>query len=131
MILAKAAAVKFNTNYVSDHNRSDLAIDWERIEKANRMANGTMRKYVIADKRTFSVSWDKLPHSATYTVDGKWGTNEMKAFYLATPGVFTLTITYGDATTETVSVMFTKFDCQLSKRGRYDMYSVSLTLVEV
>ncbi len=131
MIFAKAAALKFASNYVTDHNRSDLGIDWERIEKVNRMANGTMRKYVIADKRTFSSSWDNVPHSATFTVDGKWGANEMKTFYLATPGAFTLPVTHGDAPTQTVQVMFSKFDCQLSKRGRYDMYSVSLTLVEV
>jgi hypothetical protein len=131
MIFAKAAALKFSSNYVTDHNRSDVGIDWERIEKANRMANGTMRKYVIADKRTFSVSWEKLPHTATYSVDGKWAVNEMKTFYLATPGAFNLTITYGDATTEVVSVMFTKFDATLQKRGRYDMYSLSITLVEV
>ena len=131
MIFAKAAAVKFGSNYVTDHNRSDLSIDWERIEKATRMANGAMRKYVIADKRSFDLSWDDLPHSATYTVDLKWGANEMKTFYLATPGAFNMIITYGDATTETVSVMFTKFNCALKKRGRYDMYSVSLSLVEV
>lgn len=131
MIFAKAAGLKFGTHYVTDHNRSDLGIDWERIEKANRMANGTMRKYVIADKRTFTVSWDSVPHSATFAVDNNWAVNEMKAFYLATPGAFNLTITYGDGTTETVSVMFTKFDAQLSKRGVYDMYNASATMVEV
>ncbi len=131
MILAKAAGLKFNTNYVTDHNRSDVGIDWDRIEKANRMANGTMRKYVIADKRNFSVSWDNVPHTSTFTVDHNWGVSEMKAFYLATPGEFNLTITYGDATTEVVSVMFTKFDAQLSKRGVYDMYQLSITMVEV
>ena len=131
MILAKAAGLKFNTNYVTDHNRSDVGIDWDRIEKANRMANGTMRKYVIADKRNFSVSWDNVPHTSNFTVDKNWGVTEMRAFYLATPGEFNLTITYGDATTETVPVMFTKFDAQLSKRGVYDMYQLSITMVEV
>jgi hypothetical protein len=131
VIFAKAAGVKFGTNYTSDHNRSDIGIGWDRIEKANRMANGTLRKYVVADKRTFSLSWDDLPQSATYTVDGKWGVNEMKTFYFANPGAFNLTVTYGDATTEVISVMFSKFDCALKKRGVYDFYSLSIVLEEV
>jgi hypothetical protein len=46
---------------LSDHNRSSLEVSTERIEQRQRMANGTMRSYHIADKLTISTSWDMLP----------------------------------------------------------------------
>lgn len=127
----KAAAIKFGSNYITDHNRAEIDISTERIEKSKRMANGTMRKYVVADKRTFSFSWNNLPGSSTYTVDGAWGLVEMKSFYAATKGAFNMTVTYADASTEVVTVMFSKFDHQLTARGRYDMYTLSISVEEV
>lgn len=46
---------------LSDHNRSALEMSTERIEQRQRMANGTMRSYHIADKLTISTSWSMLP----------------------------------------------------------------------
>jgi hypothetical protein len=46
---------------LSDHNRSAVDISTERIEQRQRMANGTMRSYHIADKLSISTSWDMLP----------------------------------------------------------------------
>lgn len=128
---AKAQLMTWNGNKVTDHNRSDLSVSVERIEDSQRMANGTMRKYVVADKRTFSTSWDNLPHNAMNTVDGFWGKREMENFYNTTPGAFTLVVTWGDGTTETRTVMMTKFDASISKRGAYDFWKVTVELQEV
>jgi hypothetical protein len=46
---------------LSDHNRSQIAIANQRIEQRQRMANGTMRSFFIADKLTVDVSWSMLP----------------------------------------------------------------------
>lgn len=46
---------------LSDHNREPISISTERIEQRQRMANGTMRSYHIADKLSLSVSWTMLP----------------------------------------------------------------------
>lgn len=70
MTFARPRLLRFNTNAVTDHNRSELGIDPERIESRKRMANGTMRKYFVADKHTFTVSWNDIPHLASQTVDG-------------------------------------------------------------
>jgi hypothetical protein len=45
----------------SDHNRKEIQITQQRIETRQRMINGTMRSYHIADKINISVSWDMLP----------------------------------------------------------------------
>lgn len=116
---------------ISDHNRTELAIAVERIETSQRMANGTMRKYYVADKRTFSTSWDMLPNRAIYTVDGLWGADDMEDFYKLRTGAFHLELTYANATTEDIVVMFSEFSMSLQKRGKYDFYSVSVSMVEV
>jgi hypothetical protein len=46
---------------LSDHNRSSIDIANERIEQRQRMANGTMRSFFIADKLTIDTSWSMLP----------------------------------------------------------------------
>jgi hypothetical protein len=61
---------------LSDHNRGEIDISFERIENRQRMINGTMRSYHIADKNKFSWSWEMLPSRAysedpNYTSNGK------------------------------------------------------------
>ncbi len=45
----------------SDHNRQEISISQQRIENRQRMINGTMRSYHVADKITLSTSWQMLP----------------------------------------------------------------------
>lgn len=130
-VFAKPQLMTWNTNKISDHNRSELGISVERIEEATRMANGTMRKYIIADKRSFSVSWEGLPQSKDFTVDGFWGKNEIENWYNSTPGAFTLKLFFGDGTDKTYTVMMTAYSASLSKRGAYDFWSVEVELTEV
>jgi hypothetical protein len=49
---------------LSDHGRKDISFKPERIEKRERMINGRMRSYHVADKLTISTSWDMLPSRA-------------------------------------------------------------------
>jgi hypothetical protein len=46
---------------LSDDNRDKLDFSFERIEKRERMINGRMRSYHIADKLILSTSWSALP----------------------------------------------------------------------
>lgn len=72
---------------LTDHNRSDIEIGSELIEKSSRMANGTMRKYVIAKKNTISTSWSRVPSQTTYTVDENKSSEWLEAFYNANVGM--------------------------------------------
>lgn len=131
LVFSKPQLMTWNNNKISDHNRAELGITTERIETKKRMANGTMRKYVVADKKSFSTSWTDLPHSKDFTVDGFWGGKEMEAFYSLNAGEFTLKITNGDGTTETYKVMFSDFSKNLKKRGLYDFWDITVTMEEV
>ena len=81
---------------LTDHNRQPFDISYEIIEKSTRMADGTMRKYVINKKKKLSVSWNDVPSGTgvpynsvsgsatqklTLTVDGYAGGAWMKNFY--------------------------------------------------
>jgi hypothetical protein len=131
LVFAKGALIQWNDHKITDHNRQDLSIDFTRIENSKRMANGTMRKYVVADKRTFSTSWNNVPHSSDFTVDGFWGGSEMLDFYSANAGSVDLKLTAGDGTVEIIPVVFTKFSFNVLKRGTYDLWNVTTEMEEV
>lgn len=46
---------------LTDHGRAPMSIDYQTIENAQRMADGRMRKYVIASKKTINFSWSMIP----------------------------------------------------------------------
>ena len=46
---------------LSDDNRQPINFDVERIENRERMINGRMRSFHVADKLSISTSWDMLP----------------------------------------------------------------------
>jgi hypothetical protein len=51
---------------LSDDNRAPISMTPTRIEKRERMINGRMRSYHIADKLNISTSWNLLPSRAYY-----------------------------------------------------------------
>lgn len=137
-----------NTRFrrVSEHNRSEFNISPIRIEQQNRMANGTMRKYFVADKKQFTLSWDMLPSYRNETVDGAWAAEDLKYFYETkgkgsfririNPTVFAPATYMEDSSSAlldeyTYTVMFTSCNFTVSKRGIQPYWNVSMTLEEV
>jgi hypothetical protein len=68
---------------ITDHNRGPTQISYETIENSARMANGTMRKYITANKKNISFSWTDLPAAAGYqfTSDSNLAGAWLKSFY--------------------------------------------------
>lgn len=129
-------------NKVTEHNRSAFDISTERIEKQQRMGNGTLRKFFVADKKTFTLSWDMLPSYRTLTVDGAWGAEDLRSFYASTQGQGSFNIRVNlakDGTNqeavsgkyEEYTVVFQSCNFTVLKRGLQPFWSVSMTLVEV
>ena len=96
---------------LSDHGRKEISFKPERIEKRERMINGRMRSYHIADKLTISTSWDMLPSRAfrtdpqfdvttglstikPFTIDGGAGGNELLDWYQNHTGSFYVFLAY-------------------------------------
>ena len=129
-------------NKITEHNRSQFEVSNERIEKQTRMGNGTLRKYFVADKKTFTLSWDMLPSYRTLTVDGCWGAEDLRSFYASTEGqgAFNIRVNFAkDGTNqesvsgkyEQYNVVFGNCNFTVLKRGLQPFWNVSITLIEV
>lgn len=121
-------------NKLTEHNRGALEMSTERIEEIKRMANGTLRKYYVADKKTFSTSWDFVPGAQTYLVDTAWSVNDLQTFYSSATGKssFRIRIKKADGTYEgPYTVIFTSFSPTILKRGVDTFYNLSIEMQEV
>ncbi len=125
---------------LSEHNRSEISMDTERIEQSQRMANGSLRKFFVADKKRFNVSWSMLPGTRTYTVDGQWGALDLIEFYKSSEGqsTFVIRLNFAKSGTsqessgyEEYTVSCTGFNATLVKRGQVPFYNVSMSMEQV
>jgi len=127
---------------LSEHNRSPVSVDINRIEKTQRMSNGTLRKLWIADKSQLDTSWNILPTNNTMTIDAGMGAADIKAFYLNKgKGTFKVKISYNgvSARDEIMTMSFTSCTFSVIKRNvknsvsdaPQEFWDVSIGLEEV
>ena len=134
------------TLYLTDDGRQPLQLSPERIESRKRMIDGTMRSVHVADKYSFSTSWENLPSrklngAKSITSDGYGAGIDIKDWYEANFDDFWMLLVYDndDASSvtsgvnvEKYNVFFDSFDFTVVKRGQYnDLWDVSIDLVEV
>jgi hypothetical protein len=82
-----SGTISFKTWYrLTDHNRTEIDINPTIIEKEQRMANGTLRKFVISKKDVISTSWEFLPAKSDDIVDGNFSASWLTSFYNANVG---------------------------------------------
>jgi len=139
-LLATPAGTTKIWNKITEHNRSAFQIGVERIEKVTRTSNGTLRKNHIADKKSFQLSWNMLPSYRTLTIDGGWGAEDLRSFYLSNEGKESFNIRVNLAKTgtdqstsgfEPYTVVFSSCSFTVVKRGLQPHWDVSLSLDEV
>lgn len=121
---------------VTDHNRGALGVETERIGNSTRMANGALRRYTIAKKRTWSLTWEMLParraSGAVNTVDGGMCGEDLENFYNTIDDAFDIKIRSGDGNEEIATAMITEFSKDVTKRSAYnDFWTLNITLEEV
>lgn len=143
LTLPVGSLITIGGNTISEHNRQPVSISTNRIEKIQRMANGTLRKFFVADKKVINVSWADLPSRASYTVDGFYGARDIKDFYESASGkgTFSVTVKYGNtANAENLTMIFTSCSFELVKRNArknaatdvpQELWNVSISLEEV
>jgi hypothetical protein len=120
---------------LSDDNRGSIDIAPERIEKRERMINGRMRSYHIADKLELSTSWDMIPSRSfasspefdengepedlsitgeQYTTDGGAGGLDLLNWYNSYKGSFFVYLAYDKYTN------FPDDENRYSRLGQYN-----------
>lgn len=125
---------------VTDHGRKPISVGVERIETTQRMADGRLRRYVVAKKRTFSTSWENLPDkTTTFLANGQPG-SWIENVHNTENGSFHVRFRAGSDDGQTftglngtvVEVMITDFSKEIVKRGKaFDLWSLDITLEEV
>lgn len=128
--LARPKIMKWHGKTVTDHNRSELAISEEIIEKRQRVWDGTLRKYHINVKKSFSCSWEMLPATGE-VVGGGLNGRGIETFYENHKGAFQLKLYSGEGDLEIYNVMFAEFTKAIVKRGKHDFWNLSVQLDEV
>jgi hypothetical protein len=110
---------------LTEHNRAPIVVDTQRFEKVSRMANGSLRKLFIADKKTVSTSWSMVPSYTTMTVDGGWGAENIKDFYKSAKGqgTFNVRIAYNATRKEEFAASFTACSSTMVRRNIRDSAS--------
>lgn len=132
---------------VTDHNRSPLSEEVERIENKKRMADGTLRRYSVTKKRTWSCSWDMLPSTneivgGMTTADGGLAGEDIERIHNTVNTPFRMVLRRGSAKGLSVpavsddnfyivNVMIADYSKEVVKRGKVDLWKVSITLEEV
>ena len=127
---------------LSEHNREPVSLDINRIEKTQRMANGTLRKVFTADKKNISTSWNMLPSYSTMTVDAGYGAVDLKTFYLNKgKGSFKVKISYNAVSErdEILTMVFSSVSGTVLKRNvkekssdvAQEYWNVNISLEEV
>lgn len=120
---------------ISDHGRAPLDVSYERIEFKNRMADATLRRYVVDKKRTWAISWENLPArteiGALNTADGGLDGDDIEKFYFENDGAFEIKIRNGNGQTDRATVMITDFSKTIVKRGVFnDLWNLDISLEE-
>jgi len=124
---------------LSDHYRSPLQTSFEMIESQQRMADGTMRKYIVANKKRLSCSWEMLPTITTMVVDGNASALAMKRFYeINYPYDMTMKLYYKKngstdlSYIETINVFwqFMSFDV-IKRYNDFDYWNIDTEFVEI
>jgi hypothetical protein len=124
---------------LSDHSRSPLQTSFDTIESPQRMADGTMRKYVIANKKRVSCSWTMLPTISSMVVDGKANALAVKRFYeINYPYDMTMKLYYKKnaaqdlSYVETISIYWESMSFDVVKRyNDFDYWNINAEFVEI
>jgi hypothetical protein len=128
----KPAAIELDGIFLTDHNRSELNINNQRLVNDIRTQFGELRRYYKADKKSFTVNWSMIPQSFEYTVDANLGAEDMKDLFESKQGLVNLKIYFDFGDEQDYRVVITDFSFILRNRwDEYRFYDCSLAMEEI
>lgn len=140
MMFPAKSILSIDGTFLSEHSRSPLSLEFDKIENANRTVSGRLRIYEIVNKHKLSVSWELLPSKAQYTIDGYAGGIELQSLYLAggmkSVEIWTDSEAVQNSVTPTVAFdgRIDSFNYSIEKRNVggifYDYWNVSMSVEE-
>lgn len=128
----KPAALELDGIFLTDHNRSEININNQRLVNDIRTQFGELRRYFKADKKNFTVTWTMIPQSFEYTVDANLGAEDMRDLFESKRGMVNLKIYFDFGDEQDYRVVITDFSFTLQKRwDEYRFYDCTLSMEEV
>ena len=147
LIVAGGSGTEFNnsngggTLTLSDHSRSPLSINYDVLSKSERMADGTLKRYVVARKKIIQCDWSMLPTIRSHVADGNADARDLKEFYESNLfKTMSMTLSYnrnhtersGAAYQETLSAYWTAFSFDVVKRYKnFDYWNITAEFTEI
>jgi hypothetical protein len=126
---------------LSDHSRSPLSITYDVLSKSDRMADGTLKRYVVARKKIIQCQWSMLPTIRAHVADGNADARDMKEFYESNLyRQMDMTMNFhrnhteraGTNYSESVAVYWNSFSFEVVKRYKdFDYWNVTAEFLEV
>lgn len=122
--------IKLNGTELTDESRQPLQESRDERSVTIELATGKKRKFIKSIARKWDINWENVADSASRTVDGFAGRDEIRA--LAQSGAtMTLVIQDGRNPDETYTVFVDSYDEELlMRRSGFYRYKVSLSLEE-
>lgn len=130
MIFRYPALVNLGSADLTDENRQPLQESSDRREVSLELASGKKRKFVKKICKQWTITWDDVAESASKTVDGKGGRNEIRAL-AQTEGTLAFAIQDGHNSTENYTVFVDSYqETVISRRTDTHRYSCTLSISE-
>lgn len=132
-VFPRGSIMTINGTNVSEHGRQPISLTPERIGAKDRMWNGKLRSSLIANKYSFTVTWNDLPSDTSRTVDGYMGGKALKDLYEAAVDPVAVVLAY-DGTVVNYDMLITSFSYDVKNRipfANYDLVDVSMTFEQV
>jgi hypothetical protein len=122
--------VMLNGVELTDENRNPLQETRDERSVVIELATGKKRKFIKSIARKWEISWDNVAESASNTIDGFAGRDEIRT--IAQSGeTMTLVLTDGRTSTETYTVFVDDYNEELlMRRNGHFRYKISLSLEE-
>lgn len=102
----------------------------ERLKKETRLASGKLVRDIIAVKRTFKFSFEKLPGKTSDVADGGMGRNDIRDFY-DEGGELNLRVPLDVGGYEDVTVLFGGYSEDRASATPYYQWDLQFSLDEV
>ena len=116
---------------ITDHGRTCSENREERAVSV-QLASGKIKKYVMGEKKNWTLTWTWLPGSAALTTDGFGGRDSIRALAYGSD-TYTLVIRNSNGIIDTYTVFIEDYSEELVRRDLINsqfFYNVSLTLKE-
>jgi len=125
------AGISIDGVNITDQGRKGINAERDERSVIVELANGTRKKYIKKVARIYNVSWEMLPGSDDFTVDGNVARDWLFANLSQEGATHTIVFRHQSGSSETITAFVISYSEELVLRRTQDFFwNVSITLEE-